>query len=154
MDLLGSGDELFGTEGIEFYGAGSCMKGGLLYADKLTTVSPTYAEEIQSETYGEKLDGILRYRSHDLVGIVNGIDTASFDPMNDAALEVPYRGSIPRKRKNKLALQRELGLEQSEQVPLIGVVSRLVDQKGFDLVEAVLEQILQEEVQIVVSRLR
>ena len=87
---------------------------------------------------------------NDLVGIVNGIDTASFDPMNDLALEVPYRGSIPRKRKNKLALQRELGLEESEQVPLIGVVSRLVDQKGFDLVEAVLEQILQEEVQLVV----
>lgn len=149
-DLLSSGDELFGTEGIEFYGAGSCMKGGLLYADKLTTVSPTYAAEIQSETYGEKLDGILRSRSNDLVGIVNGIDTASFDPMNDVALEVPYRGSIPRKRKNKLALQRELGLEQSEQIPLIGVVSRLVDQKGFDLVEAVLEQILQEEVQLVV----
>ncbi|MFC5652177.1 glycogen synthase GlgA [Paenibacillus solisilvae] len=149
-DLLNSGDELFGSEGIEFYGAGSCMKGGLLYADKLTTVSPTYAEEIQTETYGEKLEGLLRYRSNDLVGIVNGIDTSSFDPMNDPSLEVPYRGSIPRKRKNKLALQRELGLEQSEQVPLIGVVSRLVDQKGFDLVEAVLEQILQEEVQLVV----
>ncbi|BBH19582.1 glycogen synthase [Paenibacillus baekrokdamisoli] len=149
-DLLNAGDELFGMEGIEFYGAGSCMKGGLQYADKLTTVSPTYAEEIQTETYGEKLEGLLRSRSSDLVGIVNGIDIDSFDPMNDPALEIPYRGSLSRKRKNKLALQQELGLEQSEQIPLMGIVSRLVDQKGFDLVEAVLEQILQEGVQLVV----
>ncbi|GGD65526.1 glycogen synthase GlgA [Paenibacillus nasutitermitis] len=150
MDLLGSGTELFGSEGIEFYGAGSCMKAGLLYADKLTTVSPTYAEEIQTEHYGELLDGLLRQRSGDLTGIVNGIDTVSFDPMTDSALEVPYRGSLPRKRKNKLALQRELGLHESESIPLIGVVSRLVDQKGFDLVEAVLEEILQENVQIAI----
>ncbi|MBP3961187.1 glycogen synthase GlgA [Paenibacillus lignilyticus] len=149
-DLLGSGDELFGSEGIDFYGAGNCMMGGLRYADKLTTVSPTYAEEIKTEAYGEKLEGLLRYRSEDLVGIVNGIDTELFDPMNDPAVEVPYRGSLPRKRKNKLALQRELGLKESETTPLIGIVSRLVDQKGLDLIEAVLEQILKEDVQLVV----
>ncbi|QHW34332.1 glycogen synthase GlgA [Paenibacillus rhizovicinus] len=149
-DLLGSGDELFGSEGIEFFGAGNCMLGGLRYADKLTTVSPSYAHEIQTEYYGEKLDGLLRWRAGDLTGIVNGIDTEVFDPMNDPALETPYRGSLPRKRKNKLALQRELGLEESEHTPLIGIVSRLVDQKGFDLIEAVLEQILSEKVQLVV----
>jgi starch synthase len=150
MDLIGSGEELFGSEGIEFYGAGSCMKGGLSYADKLTTVSPTYAQEIQTEAYGERLDGLLRSRSEDLTGIVNGIDTDSFDPMQDPALEVPFRGSLPRKRKNKLALQRELGLAESEAAPLIGIVSRLVDQKGFDLVQAVLEPVLKEGVQLAV----
>lgn len=149
-DLLGSGDELFGSEGIEFYGAGNCMLGGIRYADKLTTVSPTYANEIQTDYYGEKLDGLLRWRAGDLSGIVNGIDTELFDPMNDPALSTPYRGSLPRKRKNKLALQRELGLEESEDTPLIGIVSRLVDQKGFDLIEAVLEQLLSEKVQLVV----
>ncbi|NBD26369.1 glycogen synthase GlgA [Paenibacillus glycinis] len=149
-DLLGSGDELFGTEGIDFYGAGNCMLGGLRYADKLTTVSPTYANEIQTEYYGEKLDGLLRWRTGDLSGIVNGIDTELFDPMNDPALSTPYRGSLPRKRKNKLALQRELGLTESEETPLIGIVSRLVDQKGFDLIAAVLEEILSEDVQLVI----
>ncbi|MBO7744946.1 glycogen synthase GlgA [Paenibacillus sp. MWE-103] len=150
MDLLGSGEELFSSEGIDFHGAGNCMLGGLRYADKLTTVSPSYAQEIQTEYYGEKLDGLLRWRAGDLSGIVNGIDTSLFDPMNDPALSVPYRGSLPRKRKNKLALQRELGLTESEETPLIGIVSRLVSQKGFDLIEAVLEQILAEDVQLVV----
>ncbi|MFC4810020.1 glycogen synthase GlgA [Paenibacillus sp. GCM10023250] len=150
MDLLGSGEELFGSEGIDFYGAGNCMLGGLRYADKLTTVSPSYAQEIQTEYYGEKLDGLLRWRAGDLSGIVNGIDTSLFDPMNDPALAVPYRGSLLRKRKNKLALQRELGLTESEDTPLIGIVSRLVSQKGLDLIEAVLEQILSEDVQLVV----
>jgi len=150
MDLLGAGEELFGPDGLEFYGAGSCMKGALLYADKLTTVSPTYAHEIQTETYGERLDGLLRYRSSDLSGIVNGIDTASFDPMADPALEFSYRSALARKRKNKLSLQRELGLPESGSIPLIGVVSRLVDQKGFDLVEAVLEPLVEEDMQLVV----
>ncbi|UVI27890.1 glycogen synthase GlgA [Paenibacillus spongiae] len=150
MDLLGAGGELFGSDGLEFYGAGSCMKGALLYADKLTTVSPTYAREIQTDSYGERLDGLLRYRSADLSGIVNGIDTESFDPMADPALEFPYRNSLTRKRKNKLALQRELGLPESAETPLIGVVSRLVDQKGFYLVEAVLESLAEEDMQLVV----
>lgn len=149
-DLLSAGDELFGSEGIEFHGAGNCMLGGLRYADKLTTVSPSYADEIQTDYYGEKLDGLLRYRSGDLSGIVNGIDTELFDPMNDPALTMAYRGSLSRKRKNKLALQRELGLTESESTPLIGIVSRLVDQKGFDLIEAVLEQILSLDVQVAV----
>ncbi|CAH1206919.1 Glycogen synthase [Paenibacillus plantiphilus] len=149
-ELLNSGDELFGSEGIEFHGAGSCMKGGLVYSDKLTTVSPTYAQEIQTEHYGERLDGLLRWRSQDLIGIVNGIDTDSFDPMNDPAIEVPYRDAIARKRKNKLALQREMGLQESESTPLIGIVSRLVDQKGFDLIEAVLDSIVSADVQLAV----
>lgn len=150
MDLVGMGEEIYGYRGLEYYGAANLMKGALEYADKLTTVSPTYAKEIQTSEYGEGLDGLLRHRSGDLVGIVNGIDTTSFDPMNDPALVTPYRNSLAKKRRNKLALQRELGLPESESVPLIGIVSRLVDQKGLDLVAAVLGQLLDEEMQLVV----
>ncbi|MFD1955898.1 glycogen synthase GlgA [Paenibacillus thailandensis] len=144
--------ELIGGEGteLEFYGAGSCMKGGLVFADKITTVSETYAREIQTEWYGERLDPLLRHRSADLHGIVNGIDTDLYDPMNDDALHTPYRSSLSRKRKNKLDLQKELGLPQSETTPMIGIVSRLVEQKGFDLILHVLDELLQEDIQLVV----
>ncbi|MCA0754558.1 glycogen synthase GlgA [Paenibacillus sp. N4] len=150
QDLIGVGNDLFTYETLEFHGAGSCMKGGLVFADKLTTVSGSYADEIQTEYYGEGLDALLRHRSADLVGIVNGIDDELFDPMNDAALHFPYRSSLSRKRKNKLELQRELGLPQSESIPLIGIVSRLVEQKGFDLILRTFEELLQEDVQFVV----
>lgn len=151
-ELTGAGDDLFrqGAEGLEFYGAASCMKGGLQYADKLTTVSPTYAEEIQTPYYGERLDDLLRYRSWDLVGILNGIDTEVFDPMQDSSLHTPYRGSLGRKRRNKADLQREMGLPERSDVPLIGIVSRLVEQKGFDLIAATLDELLQDDVQFVV----
>ncbi|MCM3627308.1 glycogen synthase GlgA [Paenibacillus glycanilyticus] len=149
-ELLGSGDEMFTADKLEFHGAASCLKGGLVYADKLTTVSETYASEIQSWEYGERLDGMLRSRSHDLIGIVNGIDTELYDPMNDDALHTPYRSSIARKRKNKLSLQAELGLPESEEVPLLGIVSRLVESKGMDLIAWKLEELMQEDVQLVV----
>lgn len=149
-ELTGAGDDMFVPDKLEFHGAASCMKGGLVYADKLTTVSGTYAQEIQTPYFGEGLDAMLRYRSSDLVGIVNGIDEELFDPMNDAALHTPYRNSSSRKRKNKVELQREMGLTESADIPLIGIVSRLVEQKGFDLIAAVLEELLQEEVQLVV----
>ncbi len=151
-DLLGIGDEWFTTEGLEFYGGGSCMKGGLFYADKLTTVSRTYAEEIQTAAYGERLEGVLQKRKEDLVGIVNGIDVDSFNPMNDPHVAFPYRRSLGKKRKNKIALQRQLGLTESSDAPLIGIVSRLVEQKGLDLVEGILERLLltEPDVQLVV----
>ncbi|GLX69133.1 glycogen synthase GlgA [Paenibacillus glycanilyticus] len=149
-DLLGAGDELFTDDKLEFHGAANCLKAGLVYADKLTTVSETYAREIQSWEYGEQLDGLLRARSADLTGIVNGIDTELFDPMNDDALHTPYRSSIGRKRKNKLSLQAELGLPESEDIPLLGIVSRLVESKGLDLITWKLEQLMQEDVQLVV----
>lgn len=150
-DLIGAGDDMFRAESLEFYGAASCMKGGLVYADKLTTVSGTYASEIQTEYYGEGLDSLLRYRSGDLIGIVNGIDDELFDPMNDPALHTPYRNSLSSKRINKLELQSEVGLPQSESVPLIGIVSRLVEQKGFDLITATFDELLlTEDVQFVI----
>jgi starch synthase len=150
QDLLSVGDDLFGGDGLEFYGSASCMKAALRYADKLTTVSPTYAQEIQTEQYGEKLDGVLRQRAGDLLGIVNGIDTEVYDPMNDPYLPVPYRNSIAKKRMNKLLLQRELGLPEDEKIPLIGIVSRLVGQKGFDLIGEALPALMKENAQIAI----
>ncbi|REK67680.1 MAG: glycogen synthase GlgA [Cohnella sp.] len=149
-DLLSIGDDLFGEEGLEFYGAGSCMKAGLRYADKLTTVSPAYAQEIQTEAYGEKLDGVLRQRAGDLTGILNGIDTDSYDPQRDPNLAIPYRHSLAKKRKNKSALQREFGLPENERTPMIGIVSRLAGQKGFDLIGEALPELLAEDLQMVV----
>ncbi|MCM3747262.1 glycogen synthase GlgA [Paenibacillus pasadenensis] len=150
MDLVGMGPDIFGWDGLEHNDAANCMKGGLLYADKLTTVSPSYADEIKTAFYGEGMDGILRLRSGDLSGIVNGIDTELFDPMNDAAIDTPYLDSLPRKRRNKLALQKEMGLPQNPNVPVIGIVSRLVEQKGFDLIDGVLGELLEEDVQFAV----
>lgn len=151
QDLLSVGDELFASDdGLEFYGAGSCMKAALRYADKLTTVSPTYAREIQTGEYGEKLEGVLRQRAEDLRGIVNGIDTDSYDPMRDSHLKVPYRNSLAKKRQNKTALQEELGLPAAEDVPLVGIVSRLVGQKGFDLIGEALPGLMAEKLQLVV----
>lgn len=150
QDLLSVGDDAFTGDSLEFYGAANCLKAGLRFADKLTTVSPTYALEIQTVEYGEKLDGVLRQRAGDLVGILNGIDTASYDPMKDPALQVRYRDSLAKKRLNKPALQRELGLAEDAGVPLIGVVSRMVGQKGFDLILDSLEGLMREGVQLAV----
>jgi len=150
QELLTTGDDSFTEDSLEFYGAASCMKGGLRFADKLSTVSFTYAREIQSEEYGEKLDGVIRQRSHDLWGILNGIDTDVYNPMTDPNLAVNYRDSLEKKRRNKLALQRELGLPENAGVPLIGIVSRLTQQKGFDLIAEALSELLEERIQLVV----
>ncbi|QTH44692.1 glycogen synthase GlgA [Cohnella sp. LGH] len=150
QELLTTGDDSFTEDSLEFYGAASCMKGGLRFADKLSTVSFTYAREIQFEEYGEKLDGVIRQRSHDLWGILNGIDTEVYNPMTDPNLAVNYRDSLEKKRRNKLALQRELGLPEDVGVPLIGIVSRLTQQKGFDLIAEALSELLKERIQLVV----
>lgn len=149
-DLLSMGDEMFSSEGLEFYGGGSCMKAGLLYADRLTTVSETYALEIQTEHYGEKLDGVLRKRSADIHGIVNGIDESSFDPMKDEHVQHPYGNSLDKKRLNKLELQRELGLPEDKDIPVIGMVTRLVEQKGIDLIECIISSLMKKQLQLVV----
>jgi len=149
-ELLGAGDECFTSEGLEFFGNASCMKAAVQFADKLTTVSPTYALEIQTAYYGERMDSLLNYRKEDLIGIINGIDTDTFNPMNDAHIKFPYRHSLQRKRKNKLDLQEEMSLPVDETIPLIGLVSRLVEQKGLDLVIATLDELLQHNVQMIV----
>jgi starch synthase len=150
QDLLATGDDSFTEDSLEFYGAGSCMKAGLRFADKLSTVSNTYAQEIQTEAYGEKLDGVIRQRANDLWGIINGIDTEVYDPMNDPHLAVPYRNSPVKKLQNKTALQQELGLPVDEGVPMIGIVSRLTGQKGFDLIGQVLPELMKENLQLVI----
>lgn len=150
QDLLATGDDSFTQDSLDFYGAGSCMKAGLRFADKLSTVSLTYSYEIQTEEYGEKLDGVIRQRANDLWGIVNGIDTEVYDPMNDPNLEVPYLDSLDKKRLNKLALQRELGLPIDESIPMIAMVSRLSGQKGFDLIGEALPALMEENIQLVI----
>jgi starch synthase len=150
QDILAVGDDTFTEDGLEFFGEGSCMKAGLRFADKLSTVSWTYAYEIQTEAYGEKLDGVIRQRAGDLWGIVNGIDTEVYDPMTDSHLAVPYRNSIDKKRKNKTALQHELGLPVDTAIPMIGIVSRLTGQKGFDLIGEALPVLMKENVQLVI----
>ena len=128
------------------------LKGGLTYADMITTVSSTYASEIQTEYYGEKLDAHLRYHAGKLRGIVNGIDCDIWDPNTDARLRSNYdlAGVLDGKKENKRALQEELGLYQDDHKFVIGLISRLTDQKGLDLVNAVMPQIMDPHTQVVV----
>ena len=150
-EYLSLGDWAYDNAHLEFYGQCSFMKGGLVFADKITTVSPTYAQEIQTAYYGERLDGLLRSRVNDLSGVLNGIDTEEYNPQTDPDIAVHYGAdTFAQKVQNKLALQRELGLAGGERIPLIGMVSRLSSQKGFDLVERVLDEILKTGAQLCV----
>src|SRR5438132_7281749 len=128
----------FSVYGVEFFGMVSFMKAGLYYADRLTTVSPTYAREIQTPDFGWGLDGLLRTRADVLTGILNGVDASIWDPRHDIALPQPYgiEDAASGKKAAKVALQRRLGLEPLGNAPLFGVVSRLIPQKGLDLVLA------------------
>ena len=128
------------------------LKGGLAYADRITTVSGTYAGEIQTSEYGEKLENHLRYHSGKLRGIVNGIDYEMWNPETDPTLAENYGlgNVLDHKMANKLALQKELGLEENTDKFVIGLVSRLTDQKGLDLVNAIVPQILDGNTQMVV----
>jgi starch synthase len=149
-DVLNLGDEHFHANALEYYGAVNYMKGALNYCDAMTTVSPTYAQEIQTPYYGEGLDGTLRHRRRMLHGIVNGLDYTAFDPMKDTHLPVNYRKSVKKKRQNKTALQAELRLPVDEDVPVVSLVTRLVEQKGIDLIAHVLNELLGEDIQFVV----
>lgn len=147
---LGLEESMYSPEKLEFYGSMSCMKAGLVFADRLLTVSPAYAEEIKMPYYGERLDGLLRHRADRLGGILNGIDTVIFDPGTDRFLEHHYtKDDLSGKALAKAALQRECGLEPSPEMPLIGFVARLSAQKGLDLIERVLDDILRQNVQLV-----
>ncbi|MGT2716217.1 glycogen synthase GlgA [Streptococcus respiraculi] len=129
----------------------SFMKLGILYADKVTTVSETYAQEILTEEFGEHMQHVLELRRHDLLGIVNGIDYDTWNSQTDSYLAHNYSlESIHEKKANKLALQAQFGLPQDEHVILIGIVSRLTWQKGFYLLTEVLNQLLQAHVQFVI----
>ncbi|MEC0270916.1 glycogen synthase GlgA [Paenibacillus anseongense] len=149
-ELFGLSDDHFTGTALELHGGASFLKGGLLYADRITTVSQTYAEEIQTPYFGEHLDSLLRHRRDQLTGIVNGIDYEVFDPMNDPHLVSTYRDSLPKKQLNKTALQERLSLEVREDVPMVALVTRLVQQKGLDLIQHVLPEILSLDIQLVV----
>lgn len=150
--ITGLPDYFFTPDKLEAYKDANLLKGGLVYADAITTVSDTYAEEIKTPFYGESLDGLLRARACDLRGIVNGIDYNDFNPETDKCIEHNYNAVNFRKEKikNKRALQAEMGLEQDDKKMLIGIVSRLTDQKGFDLINYVMDELCQDEIQIVV----
>ncbi|MDO4459309.1 MAG: glycogen/starch synthase [Clostridia bacterium] len=146
-------DEVFGLPYIgQSNGNANMLKGGITFADLVTTVSNTYAQEIQTGFYGENLDAHLRYHAYKLGGIVNGIDTNQWNPATDKHLAVNYDASNvhENKKKDKLALQERLGLNQDEGKFVIGLVSRLTNQKGLDLVNSIIPQVMDEHTQIVV----
>lgn len=142
---------LWSPDGLEFHGQLSFIKGGLAYADRVTTVSPTYVREIQTPAFGCGLDGLLRHRRTLLHGILNGIDTREWDPAHDPYLAKPYSAARHAgKAANKRALQHEFGLLEGGPAPLIGMVGRLVEQKGIDIVLAALPRLTHLPLQLVV----
>ena len=140
------------VSGIEFHGQMSFMKGGLVFADQITTVSPTYAAEIRTAEFGCGLEGLLAHREDDLTGILNGIDMAEWDPAHDPHIAKHYTAKTVRlKAKNKAAIQAKFGLPENAETPLFGLVSRLVSQKGIDLALTAMTALLAkgEDVQLV-----
>jgi glycogen/starch synthases, ADP-glucose type len=151
-DIAGLADYYFTADKLEAFGDANILKGGLVYADAITTVSDTYAEEIKTPFYGEGLDGLMNARANDLQGIVNGIDYDEYNPETDIDIYKNFNQKNFRKEKvkNKIKLQKELGLLEDGKKFMIGIVSRLTDQKGFDLIEYVMDELCQEDLQIVI----
>lgn len=151
-NITGLGDYYFAPDKLEAYGDANYLKGGIVYADYVTTVSESYANEIKMPFYGEGLDGLMNAKSNRLVGIVNGIDYDEYNPETDPFIVQKYNAKNFRKEKpkNKHALQEELGLAVDDKKFMIGIVSRLTDQKGFDLIDYVIEEICAEDTQLVV----
>lgn len=152
QEITGLPQYYFAPDKLEAYKDANLLKGGIVYADRVTTVSKTYAEEIKHPFYGERLDGLMNARSNCLSGIVNGIDYDEYNPATDIWLAANYDISNFRKEKvkNKVELQKELGLEVDPKMMMIGVVSRLTDQKGFDLIAYVMDELCQDCIQLVV----
>ncbi|MCM3690459.1 glycogen synthase GlgA [Neobacillus niacini] len=149
-ELLRLDPQYFNMELLEFYGNVNFMKGGIVSSDSVTTVSPTYKEEIQFPYFGERLDGLLRKHSDKLIGIVNGIDDSVYNPKVDRDIAVPYDlDTIEGKLENKRALQQHFGLPEKENTPIIAMVTRLTSQKGLDLVMHVFHEIIQDDVQFI-----
>ena len=152
QNISGLSSYYFTPDKLEAYKDANLLKGGIVFCDAITTVSNTYAEEIKTSFYGEGLDGLLQSRSNDLRGIVNGIDYDDYNPATDKNLPFRYdaRNFRKEKIKNKRALQEKMGLEVDDKKFMIGIVSRLTDQKGFDLIAYIMDELCQEDVQIVV----
>jgi len=151
-DMLGLPKSYFTSDKLEYFGNINFLKAGLVYADFITTVSSTYAEEIKQPYFGETLDGLLNAKSSKVCGIINGIDYDVYSPKNDELIPHKYnaRNFVTGKQQNKLALQEELGLTVDKDIPIIGLISRLYDQKGLDLISAVMDDIAEMDVQLVI----
>jgi len=142
--------QLWHPDGLEYHGMLSFIKGGLSYSDRITTVSPTYAQEIQTPEFGYGLEGLLAHRQHQLSGIINGIDTAVWNPETDTQIAQTYSAkNLTGKLKNKTALQERLGLPVWSDLPLFGLIGRLVEQKGIDLVLSCLKEMTSLPLQFV-----
>ena len=149
-DMLGVEDRFFTSEFMELDGCANFLKAGCVFADRINTVSPTYAEEIRTPYYSERLDGILSARAHELSGILNGIDATVFDPATDTGIAANYSASDPSgKAACKRALISELGLSIGEGTPIVAMVTRMTAQKGFDLVECVLDELMGQDMAFV-----
>jgi len=148
--LLNLDTAFFTPAYLEFFGNINFLKGALLFADKITTVSPSYAQEIMSAEQGFGLEGVVRQRAADLVGILNGVDYHQWNPWMDPYLAHHYgESSLTRKGACKEELRRKLGLPDKSDTPIIGMISRLTPQKGFDLVQSIFDVLMQRDVQIV-----
>jgi starch synthase len=144
-------DRYFGIDGLEFHGQISFLKGGLYFADRITTVSPSYAREIQTASHGAGLDGLLRHRARDLTGILNGVDYTVWNPRSDRFIVATYGPTrLHPKSKNKAELQSRFGLKADSDALLFGVVSRLTEQKGFDLLLEAIPEIVSRGGQLAV----
>jgi len=151
VGLLGLPAESYSINGLEFYGQMSCLKAGIYYSDSITTVSPSYAREIQTAEFGFGMQGLLATRSSDIHGILNGIELAEWSPAKDPHLAKCYDSThLAGKQANKKALRRRLGLALDAKAPLLGVVSRLTYQKGLDLLLGCAKELLKDGVQIAV----
>ena len=150
-DIIGLPQELFDNGNLECDGCVNYMKSGLVYADRVTTVSPTYAQEITYPYFGEGLDGYIRANSGKVSGILNGLDVDAYNPETDPYIKKQYSVATARadKRENKDALRKELGLRIQRGVPLIAMVTRLVEDKGLDLVMRIMDELVDDEVQLV-----
>ncbi len=152
LSLTGLDGRLFNAQQLEFYGQLNFLKSGIVFADWVNTVSPSYAQEIQTRIYGCNLEGVLSEKRYRLNGIVNGIDYQEWNPETNPNLPAPYNATTldVGKARCKAALQGELGLEESPSTPLIGVVARLVEQKGIDLIIAAMPELMERPIQVAV----
>ena len=151
-DITGLPDDMFTYDKLEYNNSANLLKGGLVFADKITTVSKTYAEEIKQPEYGEGLDSVLQHRSDDLCGIVNGIDYDIYNPSTDEYIPCHYDDKTfdKGKKKNKASLQAKTGLPKKRTAFTLGIVSRLTEQKGFALFSYMMERLMKKPVQLYV----
>jgi starch synthase len=144
-------DELLGIDGLEYYGQINLMKGGILFADRVTTVSPRYAQEIQTPEFGRGLEGVVGTRADDLVGLVNGIDTRVWNPAKDRLLPERYSaGDLAGKSVCRAALLKKMGMDEGFKGPVFGMICRLTEQKGLDLLLTVKDFFIEQDCRLIV----